>query len=238
MRMTFVAVCAVTMANGQVPPAIAPLVLPTMAPPVPNIATIEHNFEQMQARIEQMTQRVVQINLGITEIMDMTHNTQGGIANADRDIRTVDGTAQANLLLVRQLTNESESAARVVEHAAAEMQDMKHFVGSVEQQARSMGGNSAEVARKLGEIESDVAEFLPSEGGFISRIEGEETTVQGYQGQVDDGLDKMVARSLRKNFKRSTGRIDDLALEVQAGTDGPGPAPAPAPVAAAFPFVR
>lgn len=225
MTVVVVFVASVALSQAQLP---APLVLPTLAPPVPNMALVEARFEQMQERIHQLTQRVTTINEGISEILDMSRNTALGVANADRDIQNVDGTAQANLLLVQQLASESENATRVVEHAAAEMQAMKHFMSVVELHARSMGGSSAEVARKLADIEADVAEYLPGEGGVTGRIATEETTVTGYQEQADDGMDRMVARSLRKNFRRSTGRISDLTVEVQAGPTDSGPAPAPA----------
>lgn len=232
--------CSGPHACGQVPAALpgqVPNTITVVQPSAPlpaDLPTIVANFQRMDGEIEALEARVLRVNDGIVEVASMARNTGAGVRNADRAIANVGGTARSNSGLAAHLVAEADTAARHVEAASREMQGLQHMVQEAEISAHMTGAQNTDIGNSIGQIESDIAEFLPGVGGLTGRMGRAEHVVGGYDQELHrpQGLDNMVARSLRRNFKTATKRITDLETEVRAGGPFDDAASAPSPAAA------
>lgn len=188
--------------------------------PDANFSSIVARFHQMQAAIDALTSQMDIVQNQLTQVESFTASTNASVSQAETMLIDLTATAVINGMAVDRLTAAASNATAQVQVASEELTTLVDVVQSMDSTSQQLGAASADVDRKLTQLETLTNEILPGYSTLTDRINNVTGTISAYQGEVDrtHEFENMVAARLRTSFRKSTQTIADLAETVENGS--------------------
>jgi len=179
--------------------------------PAWDLDSIAHRFIEMDEVVNSLKSRVSSLEQAVVDIEGVSKMTSAGVTKNEQDLTHLSSLARNNSLAAAELRGQFLTAAAHVKNFTMEVNELQGTVLSVQKSAMIMGSASADLGKKVGELET-MMDDLSGKASIPSRTARAEATLQEYYTQAQSGvLDPIVAKKLRGSFVRATERTEALA---------------------------